>query len=194
MQVKKAEMRTKIIEVATDEFLKRGYEDSSMRVIAKKSHTTLGNIYHYFPNKESLLEAILMPTIENLEVLLIEHTKLESIPITLEEAKVYLNDVEKFFDISKLNCILDKRIVILAKLRSTYLLERKEAIISQLKDHLRWHFNMSEDDSDFIDIILNMVIECVKHVLIEYDNTEQMKIIFMKFFKLICTGIIGQIE
>lgn len=194
MQVKKEEMRTKIMEAAADEFLKRGYEDSSMRVIANKSHTTLGNIYHYFPNKESLLEAILMPTIENLEAMLIEHIKMESIHITLEEAKEYLSDTNKMFDNNKLNYLLDKRIVILAKLKSTHLLERKEAIICQLKEHLKWHFNMTEDNIDFIDIILNMVIECVKHVLIEYDNTEQMKTVFMKFFNLICTGIIGQIK
>ena len=46
VQVKKAEMRQTIIDVATDEFMKKGYENASLRVIAQKSHTTLGNIYH----------------------------------------------------------------------------------------------------------------------------------------------------
>ena len=39
VQVKKAEMRQTIIDVATDEFMKKGYENASLRVIAQKSHT-----------------------------------------------------------------------------------------------------------------------------------------------------------
>ena len=46
MQIKKDEVRLKILEIATDEFLKRGYENASMRMIARKAHTTQGNIYH----------------------------------------------------------------------------------------------------------------------------------------------------
>ena len=70
MQIKKDEVRLKILEVAADEFLKRGYENASMRIIAQKAHTTQGNIYHYFQSKEILLEEILLPTIENIECMM----------------------------------------------------------------------------------------------------------------------------
>ncbi|MCC0637645.1 MULTISPECIES: TetR family transcriptional regulator [unclassified Clostridioides] len=46
MQIKKEEIEKKIAEVATNEFLKKGYENSSMRTIAKKAHTSIGNMYH----------------------------------------------------------------------------------------------------------------------------------------------------
>ncbi len=55
VQVKKAEMRQTIIDVATDEFMKKGYENASLRVIAQKSHTTLGNIYHYFKSNRQII-------------------------------------------------------------------------------------------------------------------------------------------
>lgn len=197
MQVKKEEIRIKIMEVAADEFLRRGYEDSSMRVIAKKANTTLGNIYHYFPNKDSLLEAILNPTIENLETIISEHkkqTEQVQASITMNEALVYLEHLDETFDKYNLNCFLDKKIVILLKLNSSHLLTRKETILFQFKEHLKWHFNMTEDDSDFLDIILNMLIECEKHVLIEYEDTEQRKKFFLRFLKLICTGVIGHLK
>ena len=54
MQTKKEDIEQRIIEVATDEFMKKGYENTSMRVIAYKANTSLGNIYHYFKSKEEL--------------------------------------------------------------------------------------------------------------------------------------------
>ena len=65
MQVKKEDLRQQILEAAKQEFLDKGYENSSMRVIAKKANTTMGNIYHYFDNKEALLTTLLDPVIEN---------------------------------------------------------------------------------------------------------------------------------
>ena len=44
MQTKKDEIRKTILEAAQKEFLIHGYEGASMRTIAKKANTTLGNI------------------------------------------------------------------------------------------------------------------------------------------------------
>ena len=60
MQTKKEDIEQRIIEVATDEFMKKGYENTSMRVIAYKANTSLGNIYHYFKNKDLLLQAMVL--------------------------------------------------------------------------------------------------------------------------------------
>jgi AcrR family transcriptional regulator len=59
MQIKKKEIRDEILAVAEKEFLKRGFKNSSIRTIATKSHTTLGNIYHYFENKEAILDGVI---------------------------------------------------------------------------------------------------------------------------------------
>jgi len=60
-QILKPEAREKIIESAKSEFLKRGYEDSSMRRIRLHSGMTVGNLYRYFKNKDELVNLVVGP-------------------------------------------------------------------------------------------------------------------------------------
>ena len=193
MQIKKDEVRLKILEAATDEFLKRGYENASMRMIAQKAHTTQGNIYHYFQNKEILLEEILLPTIENIECMMSKHIEDEKAnPLTKEQALEEMKEIENDFDRSKLGCFFDKKVIILLKLESSHLLARKEKILYSLTEHLQEYFNIN-DDAHYSEIVLNMLIECVKHVLIEHENLNDAKAEFFKFFNVLFNGIISQI-
>lgn len=194
MQIKKAEMRLKILEIAADEFLKRGYENASMRRIAQKAHTTQGNIYHYFHSKEMLLEEILLPTIENIEDRMSKHIENEKAnPLTKEQALEKLKELEEDFDSSEFSCFFDKKVVILLKLEGSDLLGRKEKILQSLTEHLQEYFNIN-DDAHYAEIVLNMLAECVKHVLIEHENMDDAKAEFMKFFNLLFNGIISQIR
>lgn len=194
MQIKKDEVRSKILEVATDEFLKKGYEKASMRMIAQKAHTTQGNIYHYFPNKEILLEEILLPTIENIEYMMSKHIENEKAnPLTKEKALENLKKFKDDFDSSEFSCFFDKRVVILLKLESSSLLQRKEKILQSLTEHLQEYFSIN-DAAHYSEIILNMLVECVKHVLIEHENLDNAKAEFFKFFNLLFNGIISQIR
>nr|WP_109748687.1 TetR/AcrR family transcriptional regulator [Murimonas intestini] len=194
VQIKKDEVRLKILEVAADEFLKRGYENASMRIIAQKAHTTQGNIYHYFQSKEILLEEILLPTIENIECMMSKHIEGEKANLmTKEQALKEMKEIEHDFDRSKLGCFFDKKVIILLKLESSHLLARKEKILYSLTEHLQEYFNIN-DDSHYSEIVLNMLIECVKHVLIEHENLNDAKAEFFKFFNVLFNGIISQIR
>lgn len=193
MQIKKDEVRLKILEAATDEFLKRGYENASMRMIAQKAHTTQGNIYHYFQNKEILLEEILLPTIENIECMMLKHIEDEKAnPLTKEQALEEMKEIENDFDRSKLGCFFDKKVIILLKLESSHLLGRKEKILQSLTEHLQEYFNIN-DDAHYSEIVLNMLVECVKHILIEHEDLDDAKAEFFKFFNVLFNGIISQI-
>lgn len=64
MQIKKDNLKEDILAVAREEFFLHGYEDASLRVMAKKANTSLGNIYHYYANKENLLDCILIPYVK----------------------------------------------------------------------------------------------------------------------------------
>ena len=46
-----------ILETALEMFLKRGYEETTMRAIAQKAGVSLGNAYYYFHSKEHLIQA-----------------------------------------------------------------------------------------------------------------------------------------
>jgi AcrR family transcriptional regulator len=59
MQYQKDEVRNNIVKEALKEFMEKGYEGASIRCIAKKSNTSVGNLYKYFKSKEGLYESII---------------------------------------------------------------------------------------------------------------------------------------
>lgn len=192
MQIKKEEMREKILQVAIDEFFKKGYENASMRVIAQKSYTTVGNIYHYFENKEVLLEEILLPVLDDLEAKLAKHIREEQEqPLTKQQSLDFIDNMDENVEQSDLKSLIDKRVVILFKLESSSLLERKEKFVSDCKAHLNHHLKAS-DDSRYSEVLINMFIEWSKNILIQSDSCSHIKSEFVKLFKMFCSGIIGQ--
>lgn len=74
-QYLKEELRIKIIESAKNEFVSKGYEKASMRMIAKKSGMTAGNLYRYFDNKEQLYKYFVDPIMDEISVFLEANTK-----------------------------------------------------------------------------------------------------------------------
>ena len=70
MQILKTEIRARIQRVATAEFLRYGYEEASMRDIAKKSAISVGNLYNYYENKEDLFHSLTKTTYNYLNRLL----------------------------------------------------------------------------------------------------------------------------
>lgn len=190
MQVKKEELRTDIIEAAKNEFLNRGYESASMRQIAKKAHTTLGNLYNYFTNKEELLGAVLDPTIKSLNKLVEVHLSEEIQVHSLDEVDEAINQFGDFFDESDFKYFMDERIIILFDLKSTIYKEKRDWFLFKFKQHMAWHLNIDDFESPYIDIITNMFIDCIRHVLDKHQDLEMQKKEFLKVFKMLCTGIV----
>ena len=69
-----------ILDTALEMFRERGYEETTMRAIAKKAGVSLGNAYYYFSSKEYLIQAfyqrlhedqlaVSLPALENEETL-----------------------------------------------------------------------------------------------------------------------------
>ncbi|MGB4093892.1 MAG: TetR/AcrR family transcriptional regulator [Ruminococcus flavefaciens] len=58
MQVKKDEIRNKILEMAQRLFIKRGYENTSLKQIAEKSNISKSNIYRYYSSKDDIYEVL----------------------------------------------------------------------------------------------------------------------------------------
>ncbi len=80
-QVLKDELRKKILVAAKNEFSKKGITNSSMREIAQKAQTPVGNVYKYFENKQDLVNTVLSPLL----------TKLDSYNFKLLSDKSFLN-------------------------------------------------------------------------------------------------------
>ena len=67
-----SEKRNRIITAATEEFANNGFENTSIQQIAKKSNISVGSIYKYFENKESLFTYIVQTGLSRLEKTLLE--------------------------------------------------------------------------------------------------------------------------
>ena len=58
--------RQRILEAASEEFQAHGFQEASMRRIAHVAEATTGAIYHYFPSKELLFDALVHEPTEQL--------------------------------------------------------------------------------------------------------------------------------
>lgn len=85
MQVLKEQVRSRIVSSARSEFLKRGYAQASMRIVAESSEITVGNIYRYFSSKQSLFEEVVSPTYVVLKSLLDSVQIQEAMPLPPED-------------------------------------------------------------------------------------------------------------
>ena len=64
MQYRKETVAQQILSSAMVEFDEKGYADASVRVIAERAETSVGNVYRYFRNKEELFVSCLMPVLD----------------------------------------------------------------------------------------------------------------------------------
>lgn len=74
-QVLKEETRQRIIKATQEELLLKGYDGASMRIIAKNSGMTVGNLYRYFKSKDDLITSIISPVLEALDKLLLSKSE-----------------------------------------------------------------------------------------------------------------------
>lgn len=67
MQVKREEVKERIIDSARSEFLCHGYGGASLRTIAEKAGLTKGAVYTYFDNKDDLFCAVAEAAVQQIE-------------------------------------------------------------------------------------------------------------------------------
>jgi AcrR family transcriptional regulator len=96
MQVLKDEVRNNILSAARSEFRKKGYLQASLRQIALEAGMTIGNIYHYYKNKEQLFDAIVQPDKEQYTAYLADIRERIQRSYASEEpnATEYFNNIE----------------------------------------------------------------------------------------------------
>lgn len=66
MQVKKEDIKSNILTVAERLFIRRGYENTSLKMIADRCNISKSNIYRYYNSKEEIYETIVSPAREEI--------------------------------------------------------------------------------------------------------------------------------
>lgn len=82
--------KERLLLLAKEEFLNRGFNNVSMRDISKSTGMALGNIYYYFKTKDELFRAILFPVLDEFDEIVEAHHRVDSMS-------------ENLFDLSKIN-------------------------------------------------------------------------------------------
>jgi AcrR family transcriptional regulator len=100
MQIKKDEVKEKILATAKGDFLKYGFQKASLRDIAARTGVTKGNIYTYFKNKDQLFYEIVQPALKLIKDTMRNNHDLDYILMFLEEsdhsAEIYQKDYVDF--------------------------------------------------------------------------------------------------
>lgn len=141
MQIIKEELRNRILEIAEQEFLQNGFDKASLRVIAKKCGTTIGNLYHYFSNKEALFEDLVKQEY-NAFFYLMEHNQNSQL---IHYDPSHSNDIsfKKMFyeNIEKLMPVFTKRFFLLidCSQKTKFETSRKQ-VLSMIEQHVKMHF------------------------------------------------------
>lgn len=68
-----AQTKERLLRIAKEEFLEKGYRDASLRNICKKADVTTGALYFFFKNKEDLYSSIVGDVLERIIKLIKAH-------------------------------------------------------------------------------------------------------------------------
>ncbi len=84
-----------ILASAKTEFLSKGYADASLREICKNAGVTTGALYKRFSGKETLFEAVLAPTLQDLNAIYSDVEKFDYEKLGLNEMHIVWNMSEE---------------------------------------------------------------------------------------------------
>lgn len=90
MQLLKDNIRSRILDVAKQQFELKGYAKTSMRQIAVEVGVGVGNLYNYFESKDGLFREVVRPVLHALEALLQEHHGIRGEDIMMMKSENYL--------------------------------------------------------------------------------------------------------
>lgn len=189
MQTKKKELGQTILNVAKHEFLIHGFKNSSLRTIAQKSNTTIGNLYHYFLNKDAMLDELLYPYVCSLEIFMNMHTASAYPMHSVEEIDDILDQID--MDTPEINLLLSEEFVILMRTDVERYVSIRDEFMQGFEKHLAWHLHANEDNH-FIRIVANMIIDCLIHLNRCSQCSKQKKDDFILMFRMLCKGIIDK--
>lgn len=187
MQTKKEDLKADILNAAEREFLVHGYHNGSMRAIARRANTTIGNIYHYFPKKEALLDEIIGSLPTEIASVLRAHQNfsddsLDPSEITLETVSLYIPEL------FPMELLLSPRFLIfLAKSEGTKYDLTRERLIRQFNDHLKWHMNL-EEDTILTETILQAFLSSLIFISTQMKNIEDGKKHLFEYIRVMSLG------
>lgn len=190
MQTKKEDIRMTILECARDEFMNHGYKDASMRTIAKKANTSLGNIYHYFPNKKAILDSLIKPVVQEVCNFVREHSKIEDTRLDMDQINAILEEVD--FNEPEMKALLSKEFVIFMETKEPEYVAIREETLQVFRHHIAKHMHFKDGSNHFVIIVTKMLVDCIIHMVRCNECVHDKKEDIIDMFKILCRSVAVQ--
>lgn len=153
-QVLKQEYRELILKSALDEFFLHGFNDASMRKISQNANMTVGNLYHYYKDKEDLFSALVSDTVYALNQTIIPLIEfpIEVDAYLLANRNEYFHSQIKLMSKDLVKIFLKRKKELLILFRYSKINNQIIEWINKLISHIikRWFPNVGVDDQKSI--------------------------------------------
>lgn len=189
MQILKKEISDRIIDSAKNEFKENGYDNTSMRKIARNADVSVGNLYRYYTNKEEIFEKIVKEPYNQI----IKFIKEDKAFAILDREGDYSNFEKEFKYLANIFYkYKDEFIIIIYGSKGTRYERAKELFISLVEEKvlksIRIAFeneNISENKIFLGHVISVSLVEGLIVIIKEHEDTNRVKEIVEKVIKFI---------
>ncbi len=198
MQIKKEEVKNKIIQSAKEEFLNKGFEKSSIRTIVKKAETNIGNFYNYFNSKEQLFEVLVDDFYNQFKYLMENHHSGEiSAEVLISKD---LNVWREFLSelINPLTLMLNDRLLLLLEYSKDTKYENAKNELSELLsqhfiEHIR-EFSPNYKHEIMGQIISHQIIAAIVEIIKSIEDLEKRRQLIIEEILFVAIGVMGLLK
>ncbi|MFA6942164.1 MAG: TetR/AcrR family transcriptional regulator [Clostridiaceae bacterium] len=196
MQYLKDEVRNKILEEALKEFRQKGYQGASIRVIAKNSNTSTGNIYKYFSSKENLYQSLIQPVYNQLMDYIMQFEKVEHNEKTED---IFYQLMEKIMEIFNKN---NKELsILLTKSEGSRYENCKSSFVDfitrTVTDAMEYQLSLQHKklENNFIIYLLSYnLVESIAIILKEKDNGLEVRNLILELINIMFFNIADKLS
>lgn len=178
MQIQKEEVRQRIINAATEEFLNKGFANASLRNIAQGASITVGNIYRYYQGKEALYEAVTKPAWDGIEMLF-QRAPWCNGEISTENLADLAQEIGKVF-------IKNQSQFLILINDTDHKPNAKGTIIKLVENQARNNLEQMEPEKEIDTVLLSILsaalTEAMIGIFISFDGDE--KLLYSRIFKI----------
>ncbi|MDR2038855.1 MAG: TetR/AcrR family transcriptional regulator [Bacteroidales bacterium] len=195
MRVLKDDIYQAILKSARNEFIRKGFKDTSMRDIAKNAHVSLSNIYNYFKNKDEIFLAIVKPAKDNIFRFVeqqhteenIDFNKMSTFHYQEETTEVYIQLLMKYKDELRL-LLYHSEGSSMKNFRETFTEYLTQVSLKHM-DIIKKHYPKVRHISPFfIHALCAFMVSTVGEIVIHNLSRQKIREFFGEYFKFEIAG------
>ncbi|MGB4984403.1 MAG: TetR/AcrR family transcriptional regulator [Erysipelotrichaceae bacterium] len=188
-QILKDDVRNNIIKAARNHFVLYGVEKAKMREIAIDANMTVGNLYRYYESKEALLQAVVLPCMDDLDKL-IEKISENKLSLSKEVKDV---EIDQLVIVKNFNVLIDELVDISVKYPiEMNIIAKNDEMISNITNWLNSVYHLLFVNNGYDEVLINMIsISTISAFKEAFKNNEKcdIKKVILQYLTIIVNGM-----